>query len=132
MFLTRYIASNNNNANNMNTIAILPGGRGICPSPCKKDRDRREIRIEKDNGLKRLMQTNNYSTKKNTDANTMNDYLNNLCLVNANSTLHYFNKQNIFASAVIALNLFEDLLDVKTHLSTAKGISIKKLFAFYI
>ena len=110
----------------MNTIAILPGGREICPLSFKKHRGRRGFGKAKEsyNSSSVSLMNNSNNTKSDNNSNLMNASFAYSCLYNTTSELDYSYKQNFLASAVIALNLFEDLLEVKRYLGVSKGTSI--------
>ena len=121
--MTNNVASNNNNANNMNTIAILPGGRKLCLPPCRKYRGKRDTDKQKEihHSLGKLPLTNNTSTKTTKNINRIQDSVVNSCSNETNSTIDEFRKYNIYSSASIVLHLFEDLLDIKRCLSRGEG-----------
>ena len=106
----------------MNTIAILPGGREICPSPCKKNRRIREVNPEDDMNITGKVVRGIYGFPGNTNLKNdlKNDFVKYLCNDNSNLTLNHLNKQNMFLSAVVAVNIFQDILDAK-YSSTAQG-----------
>ena len=118
------IASNNNNANNMNTIAILPGGREICHSlPCKKEREKRETGKQKES--RQRVKTNTtydkYYTDMTQNSYRMEDYSITTCLNKTRGVAKDKTRHEIFLHAAITLHLFEDLLDIKKHSNIVKG-----------
>ena len=108
----------------MNTIAILPGGREICPSPCKKTRRIREVNSEEVNISGKVV-TGIYGPTGNPNLKNdlQDDFIKYLCAENSNLTLNHLNKQNMLLSAVVAVNLFQDILDVK-YSTNAQGKQI--------
>mgnify|MGYP003309798572 CR=1 FL=1 len=83
----------------MNTIAILPGGREICPSPCKKTRRTREINIEEvDIGGKAVRGLYGDSGTLNWKSDLKNNSTKHLCIESSNLTLNPSSRQNIVAT----------------------------------
>ena len=105
----------------MNTIAILPGGREICPSPCKKTRRKREINVEEVNiGGKEVRRFYGDFGNPNLKNDLNNSFIKHLCIENSNLTLNHISRQNMLLSAIVAVNLFQDILDAK-YSGTAQG-----------
>ena len=121
--MTNNVASNNNNANNMNTIAILPGGRKLCLPPCRKYRGTRDTEKKKEiyHSVEKLASTNKFYTKTTKNINRIQDQVLNSCSNKTNSTINDLGKYNIYSTASITLHLFEDLLDLKRCLSRGEG-----------
>jgi len=110
----------------MNTIAILPGGRKLCSPPCKNisrpTRHKRQI-------FARKYSNNILSSKKGVKSNseTIGSLNQNIhsCVsseqtikrrIDDTSKMH-----NIYWMAVIMLNQFEDILELKRSLIRKQG-----------